>query len=430
MSRHNRREARSRVRSRIAVVLAGAALLSWAGPGANAFWTSTSNGGSASTSADAVGTGTTPAATVSGGNVTLAWNASTTVAGRTVTGYTVARYASASGGTRVPAGGTCVGTVTAGLVCTDQGVPTGTWYYTVTPVLAQWQGLESSRSSGAAVDTTPPSAPTVVAPAYVYSGNVAAVQVSGTTEPGASIALNVTDAGAAHTVSAATTANASGAWNATVNLTGLTAGTVTYRAVATDTAGNQGNPAAPGTATSLKDVTAPAVSTVALADAGIPGKNGSTPGLLDSGDKVTITFSESMDAATICSKWAVGADGTVNGNNGQVMVNVSASNVLSVTVMSAGCATSRIGTVALAGTYYGSGTLSYGGNGSNASSLSWSASARTLTITLGARGAAGTAHTVIQPAATPSFTPDAGITDAAGNPLSTEKFTSTTASSF
>lgn len=417
MSRHNRREARSRarsrVRSRVGVILAGAALLSWAGPGANAFWTAASSGGSASASADAVGAGTTPAATVSGGNVTLAWNASTTVAGRAVTGYTVARYASASGGTKVPAGGTCTGTVAAGLGCTDQGVPTGTWYYTVTPVLGPWQGAESVRSAGAAVDTTPPAAPTVVAPAYVYSGNVAAVQVSGATEPGAAIALSVSDAGAAHTVSATATANSSGDWNATVNLTSLNAGIVTYRAVATDTAGNQGSAR---TATSVKDVTAPAVTTVALADAGTTGPKASTPGLLDPGDKVTITFSESMDASTICSKWAAGADGTVSGNNGQVMVNVSAGNVLSVTVTSAGCTTTRIGAVALGGLYYGSGTLTYGGNGSNASSLSWSASAKTLTITLGAR-ATGTANTGVQTAATPSFTPVAGITDAAGNAL-------------
>lgn len=425
MSRHNRSEARSRTRRRIAVILTGAALLSWAGPGANAFWTATSNGGSASASADALRTGATPTATVSGGNVTLAWNATTTLAGRAVTGYTVARYASASGGTKVATGGTCSGTVTAGPGCTDQGVPTGTWYYTVTPVLAQWQGAESLRSSGAAVDTTPPGAPSVVAPTYVYSGNVAAVQVNGSTEPGASIALAVTDVGAAHSVPATATANSSGAWNATVNLSSLNPGTITYRAVATDTAGNQGNPATPGTTTSVKDVTAPAVSTVALADGG---GNGSSIGVLDAKDKVTITFSESMDASTICSKWAAGADGTVSGN-GVVMVNVSSGNVLSVTVTSAGCATSRIGTVVLAGTYYGSGTLSYGGNGSNGSSLSWNAAAKALTITLGTRST-GAANTTAQPAAAPSFTPDSGITDAAGNALPTDKFTSTTASRF
>lgn len=430
MSRHNTRQARPRIRSRIAVILAGAALLSWAGPGANAFWTALSPGGSASAAADAVAAGATPSATVSGGNVTLAWNASTTAAGRPVSGYTVARFASASGGNKVTAGGTCAVTVIAGLGCVDQGVPTGTWYYTVTPVFGPWQGAESARSAVAAVtavDTTPPGTPTVVAPAYVNIGNVAAVPVSGTTEPGASIALSVTDGVPAHAVPATATADSSGVWNATVNLTGLNAGTVTYRAVATDTAGNQGNPAAPGTATSFKDLTAPTVVAVALADAGTSGPKGSTQGLLDPGDNVTITFSKSMDASTICSKWAAGADGTVNGN-GQVTVNVSPANILSVTVTSAGCTTSRIGSVALAGVYHGSGTLSYGGNGSNASSLSWNAGAKTLTITLGTRS--GTVNGTEQLAAAPSYSPPDGIKDIAGNPLATATFTSTSTSRF
>ena len=42
MSRRNTRHARSRFRSRVAVIVAGAALLSWAGPGADAFWSAAS----------------------------------------------------------------------------------------------------------------------------------------------------------------------------------------------------------------------------------------------------------------------------------------------------------------------------------------------------------------------------------------------------
>ena len=365
MSRRNSRQARPRTRSRVAVILAGAALLSWAGPGANAFWTAVSNGGSAASAADAVAAGATPSASVSAGNVTLAWNASTTLAGRPVSGYTVARYASASGGTKVPAGGTCAGTVTAGLGCTDQGVPTGTWHYTVTPVLAQWNGTESARSAGAAVDTTPPAAPTVTAPAYVNLGNVAAVPVSGTTEAGASIALAVTDAGAAHTVTTTVTANGSGAWNAAVDLSSLNAGTVTYRAVATDTAGNQGNPATPGTATSVKDVIAPTVTGLALADAGTTGKNG-TPGKLDPKDNVTITFSEPLDASTICSGWAAGARRdterrTTGYGQHQLHQHASASQWQARPARRRESALWRWGP-----TYYGSGTLSYGGTGVNA----------------------------------------------------------------
>ncbi|WP_459385771.1 hypothetical protein [Arthrobacter humicola] len=413
MSHRDTRQAGARSWNRIAVIVAGAALLSWAGPGANAFWTAASNGGTAVAAADAVAAGATPSTSVSAGNVTLAWNASTTLASRPVSGYTVARYPSASGGAGVPAGGTCAGTVAAGLGCTDQGVPTGTWYYTVTPVLAQWTGSESARSAGAAVDTTAPGAPTVTAPAYVNSGNVAAVQVSGATEPGASVALTVSDGVPAHTVSAAATADSTGFWNATVNLTGLNAGTVTYRAVATDTAGNQGNPATPGTATSVKDVIAPTVSNVTLIDfAGTP----KTIGKLDSKDKVTIQFSEALDASTICSSWASAANGTLSGDN-QVTVNISATNVLSIVVLGTACPTVRIGTVALGATYYGSGTLSYKGTGSNASTLNWDTASKTLTVTLGALVPGGIPSNANQQPAVPSFTPDVGIKDRAGNSL-------------
>ena len=424
MSHRNNRQAGTRIRSRVAVIVAGAALLSWAGPGANAFWTASSNGGTAAAAADAVAAGATPSTSVSAGNVTLAWNASTTLAGRPVTGYTVARYSSASGGTKVPAGGTCAAQPIAGLGCTDQGVPTGTWYYTVTPVLAQWTGTESARSAGAAVDTTPPGAPTVTAPGYVNSTTVTSVPVSGTTEAGASIALTVTDVGTpAHTVTATVTANGTGAWNAAVDLSSFNAGTITYSAIATDTAGNKGTAA--GTTTSTKDVIAPTVTAVALADANIQGKSNS--GKLDPKDRVTITFSDPvlnpLDASTICSNWAAAANGMLNGDN-QVTVNISSTNILSVVVAGSACPTSRIGTVALGGLYYGSETLSYGGIGANASTLSWSASTQTLTVTLGGLVTGGSPNNPNQGPATPSFTPDSGIKDSAGNSLSTATFTS------
>ncbi|MEY9778493.1 hypothetical protein [Arthrobacter sp. MW3 TE3886] len=426
MSHRNNRQAGVRIRSRVAVIVAGAALLSWAGPGANAFWTASSNGGSAAAAADAVAAGATPSTSVSAGNVTLAWNASATLAGRPVSGYTVARYASAAGGTKIPAGGSCAGTVAAGLGCTDQGVPTGTWYYTVTPVLAQWTGSESARSAGAAVDTTPPAAPGISVPPFVNAGNVTAVPVSGTTEPGASIALTITDAGAAHTVPATATANALGGWSVAVNLSSLNAGTITYRAVATDTAGNPGT--VPGIATSTKDVTAPTVTAVALADSAGPGKD---DGMMEPKDTATITFSEALDASTICSDWAAGASGTLKGNN-DVTVTISSRNVLTVAVNSSACATSRIGTVGLgAGTAYGpaTGTATYKGNGSNASTVSWDASTKKLTITLGAL-ATGTPNGAEQVAAAPSYTPPDGIKDIAGNSLALTSFTSPTTSRF
>jgi hypothetical protein len=206
------------------------------------------------------------------------------------------------------------------------------------------------------------------------------------------------------------TADSSGVWAAAVNLSSLSDGTVTYRAVATDTAGNQGNPATPGTTTSVKDVAAPTVQQLELAD------GTRDNGKIEPKDKVTITFSEALDASTICSGWTAGASGTLNGDN-QVTVSISSGNVLSVAVNSSACPTSRIGTVALGANYYGSGTLTYKGAGPNASVVSWDASKSTLTIMLGALAtgspANGTAKTAV-----PSYTPSNGMRDAAGNALS------------
>jgi hypothetical protein len=262
----------------------------------------------------------------------------------------------------------------------------------------------------------------VTAPAYVNLGNVAAVAVSGTTEAGASIALVVTDAGAAHTVTKTMTANGTGAWNAAVDLSSLNAGTVTYRAVATDTAGNQGNPATPGTATSVKDVIAPTVSNVTLADGG--GKDGK----IEPKDRVTIQLSEAVDASTICSAWAADAGGTVSGD--KVTVTVSSGNVLKVTVDSSACPTSRIGTVGLGvGTSYATGTVTYKGPGVSASALTWDPTAKTLTVTLGALATGSPATGTVQPAF-PSYTPEDGIKDIAGNPLATAEVQATAKSRF
>ncbi|TDL41121.1 hypothetical protein [Arthrobacter nitrophenolicus] len=42
------------------------------------------------------------------------------------------------------------------LACTEQNVPGGIWYYTVTPAIALWTGAESPRSSGISSDSAAP----------------------------------------------------------------------------------------------------------------------------------------------------------------------------------------------------------------------------------------------------------------------------------
>src|ERR1700759_4096632 len=91
--------------------------------------------------------GSAPTVTAIGHTVTVNWTAGT-VAGQSVTGYTVKRYNGAGAAQTVGAG--CSGALTV-LTCTESSVPAGTWTYTVTPSLASWQGAESSASAAVTV---------------------------------------------------------------------------------------------------------------------------------------------------------------------------------------------------------------------------------------------------------------------------------------
>ena len=391
--------------NRIIVIALGIFLISCAGPAANAFWGSVSSGFGAA-KADSVGQGAKPATSVAGTTVTLNWTASTTTAGRSVSGYSIARYSSATGGTRVAATGTCQGTIAA-LSCAEANVPAGTWYYTVTPQLSLWQGAESSRSTGTTpvTDTTPPNPPVISALALINAAIADKVPVSGTAEANSSVSLTVSGAGA-QPISQTIGVDGSGSWTALpVDVRNFADGTISYSAKATDAAGNV---SVAGTATSSKDATAPTVTNVRLG-------NGGTPNKLDKGDTVTLTFSEALKASTLCSQWTSNtATQTISGN-GQVTVSVTAQDVLTVT--SSVCPL-NIGSVAL-GADYTSTALTLNGNGNgNVSSLTWNPTAKTLTITLGA-GGVGDNVIPTDPAVSPTYTPAADLTDIAGNKLAT-----------
>ncbi|MEY2477919.1 MAG: hypothetical protein QOG87_3234 [Actinomycetota bacterium] len=124
--------------------VAGVALVAFAGI-ALAFWVSVDSSNPAAARADSIQAGTTPTlASLNGQVVSINWAATTTASGAPVTGYSVARYSGASGGTPTPATGGCSGTVAA-LTCTEANVPAGTWHYAVTPKISLWAGVESGR---------------------------------------------------------------------------------------------------------------------------------------------------------------------------------------------------------------------------------------------------------------------------------------------
>ncbi|MCO4276780.1 Ig-like domain-containing protein [Pseudarthrobacter sp. HLT3-5] len=408
------------LRTRTPWVVIGILLVSGIGSAAYAFWQSISSSNFAAAVGDVVNPGSKPSASITGADISISWAAGATSGGRPATGYTVARYDSATGGSKTPATGACGGTVTV-LSCAEQNVPGGTWYYTVTPAIALWDGAESPRSDGVSTDSTPPVAsvasisptpnasglnnsspvvvnltaednaggsgvasitysvdsgspttvnaansavtvggdgthvvsyfatdnagnasasqnlavkidtvapgtPSIVVPTYVNIANVANVPVNGTAEPGSTLTLTVTDAGAAHTVSQTVAASGTGAWTATgLNLTSLNQGTVTYTAKATDAAGNTGSTV---TVTSIKDTLAPAAPTISaptyvnIANAA----NVPVSGTAESGSAVTLLVTD-VGAAHTVSQSATAGGGAWSASS----LNLSALNDGAVT---------------------------------------------------------------------------------------------------
>jgi len=115
----------------------GAAYAAWSGAGTV----------TAQIQAATMPTGSAPTASATGHSVTVSWSANTLL-GQSVTGYTVKRYNDS--GVSQTVGSGCSGTITA-LTCTEASVPSGTWTYTVTPLLSSWTGNESPASSGVTV---------------------------------------------------------------------------------------------------------------------------------------------------------------------------------------------------------------------------------------------------------------------------------------
>lgn len=404
---------RPRRQVRVAGIVAAALVISWGGPAASAYWqTLSSNDGRAK--ADSILAVVAPTASASAGAATVSWAQGATAAGRQVSSYTVARYWSATGGTKVAAGGGCSGTITA-RTCSEAALPSGTWYYTVTPVLGSWAGPESARSTGVTIAAaTPPAAPTLSVPAIVNIGNAASVPVSVTAESGSSVTITVTDAPPAgtqqQTATQTLTANGS-VQNTNFNLSAFTDGTINYTAVATNAAGSA---SAPGTATSTKDTVAPTAS-IRLQTGPSAQKN--VTGRADQDDQIIITFSKPMNPSSICSEWTSTTQAVLK--NSGIQVRIDPNKNLKVIVPSTVCPTFTLGTAVLGGAFStGSTDLVFAGGGSNATAVAWSSTATssTLTITLGPDN--GAPRAVVSGNVQSMFTAVDGPKDANGNPIS------------
>lgn len=125
------------------LLLAAAVAVGFPG-GAAASWRLTGSG-SAAAMAKTLGSGNVPTGSVSGHKVTVSWTASSYTNGGAPAGYVIRRY-NASTGVVQTIGANCSGTI-AGLTCTENGVPAGSWKYTVQPATANWRGPESAKST-------------------------------------------------------------------------------------------------------------------------------------------------------------------------------------------------------------------------------------------------------------------------------------------
>jgi hypothetical protein len=133
-----------RAPSRILVTVSAAAGVFLAGGSAMAAWQAstwlTATGALARNLPEA----STPAATVSGRDVTVTWAASQLSTGTPVEGYQLTRY-DAETGDEAAVKAPCSGTTT-GLSCVEAKVPPGSWVYTVRTRLGAWKGPESPES--------------------------------------------------------------------------------------------------------------------------------------------------------------------------------------------------------------------------------------------------------------------------------------------
>lgn len=289
------------LRSPVMWTLLAVLFISWGGPAANGFWQSLSSSNFAAAKADTLPQGNTPAVSLNGTNVTLNWAAVTTPGGHAVSGYTVARYSSASGGTSVAAGGGCAGAV-SGPSCVEQSVPDGTWYYAVRPVISLWTGTESARSAAVSIDTAPPTiSVTSISPTPNVAGfnNTSPVTVNlSAMDSGSGVATikYSVDGGSTVTVNAAMAA---------VNVSGNGTHTVSY--FATDAAGNASIPQAQAVKIDTVAPTAPTISAPAWVNSASK-SNVPVTGTAEAGATVTLTVSDGVPAHTVTK--IVAADGS------------------------------------------------------------------------------------------------------------------------
>jgi hypothetical protein len=126
---------------RVACVLVAALAVTG---GASASWAVGSSGTGATKAKTMLG-GNVPTGSAAGSSVTLTWSASLFADGSTIPSYVIRRFNSLTSAEATVLSA-CSGIV-AGTTCTENGVPLGSWKYTVTPAAGVWRGAQSAQSA-------------------------------------------------------------------------------------------------------------------------------------------------------------------------------------------------------------------------------------------------------------------------------------------
>ena len=165
----------------------------------------------------------------------------------------------------------------------------------------------------------------------------------------------------------------------------------------------------------VADNTAPTVASVVLANHGVAGTVGS-------GDTATIGFSQPMKVSTFCSAWTGDANTQTLTGVTLTVTSSSGSSGDRLTVTTASSCTFALGTIRLGAHYLSSSNVTFTG-----STLVYSPTTKTLTLTLGTASATTRISTGVT-AGRPGYTPSSGHQSILGLTLSTSTWTSPTAS--
>jgi hypothetical protein len=387
----------------LVIIATAVSTVAFAGAGW-AYWATTGAGAASATVGTLVAPVITTPVAATGSTVSLTWSAVAAPGAGSVRYFVLRDNAAAS-----TACGTSASPI-AGTSCSDTSVPNGLHSYTVTAKFQSWTATSASASVSVNGDTVPPTVTinqaagqadptnngtvnfTVVFSESVTGFTGADVAVSGTAQIG-SITKTVTGGPTSYTVAVSGVTG-----NGTVTAT-VPAG------VAQDPAGNANLVSTSTDNTVTLDTTAPvgsAISTTNKTPGGVSGK-------AESGDRVTLAYSEGMNPTSVLSGW--------NGSSTNVTVRITDGNNTNglndrLTVWDTSNTNPvALGTIDLGAKVYVTGDVSF-----STSSIALSGSI--VTITLGSVSDSTKVATITNNNRA-VWTPSATSTDLAGNAAAT-----------